>query len=70
MACEQTSLAFVILTFILRPTDHFVFPPAPLEVHAAVKPPLEDRPAAATRLHVTVHLEEKNQGTLTIKINL
>lgn len=45
-------------------TDHFVFPPAPLEVQAAIKPPLEDSPASTTCLHVTVHLQEEKQKLL------
>ncbi len=46
----------------MRQTDHFVFLPAPLEVHAAVEPPLEDGPASAACLHVTEHLEKEEES--------
>lgn len=50
-----------------RQTDHSVFPPAPLEVHAAVKSPLEDGPASTSCLHVTVHLQRGEKTVLTLK---
>lgn len=49
----------------VRLTDHFVLPPAPLEVHSAVESPLEDGPASATRLHVAVNLQMRIKTQLT-----
>lgn len=48
-------------------THHFILPPAPLEIHAAVESPLEDGPSSAARLHVTVNLQEPQTPTVTAR---
>lgn len=42
-------------------TDHFIFPPAPLKIHTAIKASLENSPASAAGLHVTVHLQKEGK---------